>query len=171
MIRSAVTRLAPFLLLAAASCGTGPGPEQAPKPSESSGVAKTTPASPPKPAPPASAVARTGQVTRIPLGTLFQYHQEGRVLIFDVRPSFVYRLGHIPGAVSWPKSDFQNRLAENESRIQAARTEGKPVVIYCVDLACPDARIVASLLAERGHSVSVLEGGYDAWKTGSLPTE
>jgi len=112
-----------------------------------------------------------GRVTRIMLGDLFQLQQENRVLIFDVRPAFVYQLGHIPGAVNWPKASFNDQLSANEARIAAAKTGKKPVVLYCVDFACPDARTVATWLAARGHSVAVLEGGWDAWKTGGLPAE
>lgn len=115
--------------------------------------------------------AGAGRVTRIPLGDLFNLQQENRALIFDVRPSFLYQLGHIPGAVNWPKASFNSQYAVNERRIQTARSAKKPVVVYCVDFACPDARTVATWLSERGHSVAVLEGGWDAWKTGGLPVE
>jgi rhodanese-related sulfurtransferase len=168
-MKLAVPRSTPFLLLAVASCGT---------PAQVGGnAAHRQPASrirPPEPkisANPAPVRSGTGKVTRIPLGDLFNLHQENRVLIFDVRPAFVYKLGHVPGAVNWPKASFNSQLAIHEPQIAAAKAEGKPVVLYCVDFACPDARAVATWLAERGHSISVLEGGWDAWKTGGLPSE
>lgn len=98
------------------------------------------------------------------LGDLYQLVQGNAALIYDVRPALYYKLGHVPGAISWPKSHLADGLAVNEPRIRAANLRNTPVVIYCTDLACPDAITVASALAERGHRVSVLQGGYAAWK-------
>ncbi len=173
MIQAAVTRLATLPLLAVLSCT---GTQQAiskrgPAPAESvSKVADPKPRQPAADSPPPSPT-QPGRVTRIMLGDLFQLQQENRALIFDVRPSFVYQLGHIPGAVNWPKAGFNTQLSRNEARIAEAKAAKKPVVLYCVDFACPDARTVATWLSARGHSVAVLEGGWDAWKTGGLPAE
>ena len=171
-MKQAVLRSAPLLLLAAVSCGTqrrddadAPTVAEAGSHTPSSGL-KVSAEADQTPVRPGS-----GRVTRIPLGDLFHLQQENRALIFDVRPAFVYKLGHIPGAVNWPKTSFKSQLAVHEPQIAVARAAQKPVVLYCVDFACPDARTVASWLAERGHSVSVLEGGWDAWKTGDLPSE
>jgi len=112
------------------------------------------------PAPP----VKPGQVTRMPLGDLYQLVQSDAALIYDVRPAVFHKLGHIPGAISWPKAAFQRDLEKHEPQIRTAIAGNTPVVIYCTDLACPDAVSVATSLAARGHSVSVLQGGYDAWK-------
>ena len=77
----------------------------------------------------------------------------------------------IPGAISWPRHDFNGRLSQSETEIAAAKAAGKPVVIYCTDAGCPDDRAVAEKLAARGHDVAVLEGGFAAWKEAGLPTE
>ena len=111
-----------------------------------------------------AAPAAPGSVSRMPLGDLYQLVQSNAALVYDVRPSVFYKLGHIPGAISWPKSHLADSLAANEPRIRAANAGNTPVVIYCTDLACPDAVTVATALAARGHSVSVLQGGYEAWK-------
>jgi rhodanese-related sulfurtransferase len=105
-----------------------------------------------------------GSVTRMPLGDLYQLVQSKAALIYDVRPAFIYALGHVPDAINWPKSHLAEGLAKNEPRIRAANTAHTPVVIYCTDLACPDAVTVATALAARGHRVAVLQGGYEAWK-------
>lgn len=111
-----------------------------------------------------AAPAKAGGVTRMPLSDLYQLVQSKAALIYDVRPAFSYGMGHVPGAISWPQSKFEDGLAEHEPRIRAANAANTPVVIYCTDLACPDAVTVATALAARGHSVSVLQGGYEAWK-------
>ncbi len=120
---------------------------------------------------PAEPTVRQGKVTRIPLGDFFQLQQADKALIFDVRPGFFYGLGHVPGAVNWPKGHFQDQLAQREAQIRAAVAANKPVLLYCTDLACPDALNVANRLAVLGHSSAVLQGGFEAWKAGELPIE
>ena len=122
----------------------------------------------PRPAPPAPAA---GKVTSIDLTALFPLQQAGGVLLYDARPGFVLAFGRIPGAVSWPRREFDRHLAAREPELRAAARAGKPVVFYCTDAACPDARAMAELLAARGHDVSVLSGGYADWKEAGLPTE
>ncbi|QTN31277.1 rhodanese-like domain-containing protein [Akkermansiaceae bacterium] len=111
-----------------------------------------------------AAPMQPGSVTRMPLGDLYQLVQSNAALIYDVRPAIYFRMGHIPGAVSWPKSKLAADLPANEARIRSANSANTPVVIYCTDFACPDAVSVANALAARGHRVSVLQGGYEAWK-------
>jgi rhodanese-related sulfurtransferase len=117
-----------------------------------------------KPAIAPSPPAKPGQVTRMPLGDLYQLVQNNAAVIYDVRPAIYHKMGNIPGSISWPKATYERDLFMHEQRIRAALAQSTPVVIYCTDLACPDALYVATRLAERGHGVSVLQGGYEAWK-------
>ena len=121
-----------------------------------------------KPAPPA---VKPGKLSAIDVTALFPRQQAGTVLIFDARPAFVAAFGKIPGAVSWPRGDFDSGIAVHEAEIRAAKQAGKPVVIYCTDAACPDARAMAEKLAARGHDISILDGGFAVWKEAGLPTE
>lgn len=114
---------------------------------------------------------KQGRVTAISLDTLYTLQQAGKVRIYDVRPSFVYAFGHLPGAVNWPRSAFDSQLASRQSEIRAAAVADQPVVLYCTDAACPDGRAVAERLAALGHTVAVLEGGYAIWKDAGLPVE
>jgi rhodanese-related sulfurtransferase len=109
-----------------------------------------------------------GQVTLLPIDAFFERHQAGTVLLYDVRPKFIYHLGSIVGALSWPARSFDAQLPEREAEIIAAQSAGKIVVVYCADPSCPDARTVADRLAQRGHSVAVLEGGWEAWKAAGV---
>jgi rhodanese-related sulfurtransferase len=168
MIRRRAALSAGFAALGLSSCAEQP--RQAPV------VTRTAPLvtdrAPPAPPPSEAAPARSaGKVTRIPLGTFSGIQQSGQVLIFDVRPAFHFGLGHIPGAINWPRGRFESQLAIHEPRIASAAAAGIPVVLYCTDLACPDAREIATRLASRGHPVAVLEGGWEAWNAGGLPTE
>jgi rhodanese-related sulfurtransferase len=107
---------------------------------------------------------KAGNITRMPLGDLYQLVQSNAALIYDVRPAIYHKMGHVPGAISFPKAHFERDLAKHEPQIVKAIKNSTPVVVYCTDLACPDALTVASQLSERGHDVSVLQGGYEAWK-------
>jgi rhodanese-related sulfurtransferase len=162
----APTLLIPAVLLGFSSCQD---PAPAPPPAVTPAApAATKPAAPP---PPAAAPVKTGTLTSIDVTTLFPRQQAGNVLIFDARPGFVAAFGKIPGAISWPRGDFEARLSQHEPAIRAAAAAGKPVVFYCTDAACPDARAMADRLAARGHDVSVLDGGFAIWKEAGLPTE
>lgn len=119
----------------------------------------------------APVASRRGRLTAIALEAFFARHQAGSVLVYDARPSFVSAFGRIPGAIPWPKGDFDAQLAQREAEVREAAAAGKIVVIYCTDAACPDARAVAERLAARGHDVSILEGGYAAWKDAGMETE
>ncbi len=168
MIRHANRWLGVMVCAGFAACGSPPTPFAAEsKPvAASSGAARAE-----SPEPTAAAEVRPGKVTRIPLGTFFERQQAGTALIYDVRPAFFHGLGHIPGSRNWPKSAYEPQLERREAEIREAVAAGRVVVVYCTDLACPDARSVAERLAQRGHSVAVLEGGWEAWKTGDLPTD
>jgi len=122
--------------------------------------------------PPAAAApaSNPGSVTTIPVALFFERQQAGTALTYDVRPAFFHRLGNIPGSKNWPESAYDGQLASREAEIVAALAAGHIVVIYCSDPACPDARAVANRLAQRGHSIAVLEGGWEMWKAADLPS-
>ena len=89
---------------------------------------------------------------------------EEAVPVYDVRPLLYYKMGHIPGAVNWPRKDYDRNYEKQATEYSGRERSNTPVVVYCTDFACPDGLAVARLLVERGHTVSVLQGGYDAWK-------
>ena len=130
------------------------------------------------PAPPVAAdkkpvrMNERGKITSISLTELFALQQADQVLLYDARPGFFYHLGHLPGAISLPKSaDCDEQITERKAEIKAALAAKKTIVIYCTNLTCPDARTVAIHLAGFGYSSSTLTGGWEAWKESGLPTE
>jgi rhodanese-related sulfurtransferase len=171
MIRSGACFFTAITVLGLASCTEPASVRTAPSLTAQRTAPQVTQRLQPAATKPEVKASSQGKVTRMPLGNFFEAQQSGHALIFDVRPEFIYRLGHVPNAVSWPKGQFEAKLAIHEPEIIAARMAGRPVVLYCTDLACPDSRTMATRLAARGHSVSILEGGWDAWKTGDLPVE
>lgn len=109
-------------------------------------------------------------VVAITLEDFFVLQQSSAVMVYDVRPAFFHAMGHIPGSVSWPISTYAKQLASREPEIRAAIRDNRPVVLYCADTACPDARNMAGWLAARGHHIRYLMGGWEAWKSAGLPT-
>ena len=125
---------------------------------------KPPPTQKPKPTPPTTRQSSPATITSINVGDLFQLVQNNAALIIDVRPTLYFKMSHIPGAVSWPQKNFAADYEKQAPSIRNANANNTPVILYCTDLACPDALNVANQLARRGHSISVLEGGYEAWK-------
>jgi rhodanese-related sulfurtransferase len=159
--------LAMVLGLAAFSCRA---PQSPPPPAVPAGVPKAgsdaRQATPPPPRP-----VKPGVVSMLPLSEYFLLQQAGTAVTYDVRPAIYHSFGHIPGAISWPKGSYEAQLTTREAEIRAAAAAGRPVVLYCTDRACPDSTTIARLLAARGHSVAILEGGYEEWKAADMPTE
>ena len=112
-----------------------------------------------------------GKITSISLTDFFALQQSGKVLLYDARPGFFYGLSHIPGAISVPKSDCEAQIVKREAEIKGALAEKKVIVVYCTNLLCPDARAVATHLADYGYSSSTLTGGWESYKETGLPTE
>jgi len=165
--------VAAVCLLALDACEEGQKPEAAkPTPAAPPSAAPSKPKpTPEKPSTRPTVTAKAGKLTEISLEAYFPRQQAGTVLIYDARPSFVAAFGKIPGAINWPRHDYDHHLATHEPEISAALKSGKIVVIYCTDAACPDARAVAEKLVARGHDISILEGGFADWKTAGMPTE
>ena len=163
MLRFAV---AAVFLLALGACEEGRRPAPSPAAAKPAAVPREEK---PKPAP--VPPVKAGKLTEIGLEAFFPRQQAGTVLLYDARPSFVVAFGKIPGAINWPRGDYQSQLATREAEIGAASKAGKLVVIYCTDAACPDARALGEKLVARGHDVSILEGGFADWKAAGMPTE
>jgi len=110
-------------------------------------------------------------VSKIDLTKLFALQQVGQVLIYDARPGFVHAFGHLPGALNWPRGLFDSQRLQHETELKDAIAADRTIVIYCTDAACPDAAAVAERIAKLGYPVSVLDGGFAAWKEAGLPIE
>ncbi len=143
------------------SCGDGGAPVASPTRADAGGGRRKE----------AKPIERAGKLTEISLETLFPRQEGGTVLLYDARPVFISAFGKIPGAIPWPRADYDTHLTQREKEIRDALDDEKIVVIYCTDAACPDARAMAEKLAARGHDISILRGGFASWKDTGLPTE
>lgn len=112
-----------------------------------------------------------GKVGSVSLTEGFTRQQAEDSLFIDARPEYLYRLGHIPGAISLPRVLGDEAIEAHEPELKAALAAKKTFIVYCTGFLCSDARTVANHLASFGYSSSILEGGWDAWKASDLPTE
>jgi rhodanese-related sulfurtransferase len=93
-------------------------------------------------------------------------------LLIDARMGLLYRLGHLPGALSLPTGSVEKNFPQHRAAIEAAQADGRKIVFYCVDERCPDARKAATFVANQGITgVLVYEGGIHEWKEAGMPVE
>ena len=91
-------------------------------------------------------------------------------LILDARPEIFHRLGHVPGALSLPREDFEASFALHRNHLEADK--GALVVIYCSGSSCEDSGLVRKALHRLGFTqISVFKGGWSAWTSAGLPEE
>lgn len=86
----------------------------------------------------------------------------GKVILVDVRDTQAYALGHIPGAVSLPIDQVQQKMGEFTSRYP----RNTPLVIYCASVRCHSANAQARVLTkDHGYTdVREMPGGYAEWR-------
>ena len=82
--------------------------------------------------------------------------RRGEVTVLDVRPSEEYVAGHIPGALSVPLVDLEQRLAE--------LPRDQEIVAYCRGPYCVLAVEAVRLLREHGFRAVRLEDGIPDWR-------
>lgn len=112
-----------------------------------------------------------GELSSISLERFFQLQQSGKALIYDARPSFLYSIGHIPGAINLPKRNCDEAIHNREAEIKSALAEGRTIVVYCTSITCADARTVADHISGFGYPATIFSGGWDAWKDAEMPVE
>lgn len=84
-----------------------------------------------------------------------------RVIVLDVRPRHEYEAGHIPGAVSVPLDELQDRLATLHPRTE--------IVAYCRGPYCVLATEAIQLLRGGGFRARRLKDGMPEWRMAGLP--
>lgn len=91
------------------------------------------------------------QVESVDRDTLLQRARDGEVTVIDVRPPEEYSAGHIPGAISIPLEDLEDRLAE--------LPRDRRIVAYCRGPHCILAARAVEMLQARGFQAVRLDGG------------
>ncbi len=87
--------------------------------------------------------------------------EKGEVTVLDVRPPEEYQAGHIPGAVSVPLRDLENRIGDLPAE--------REIVAYCRGPYCVMALEAVEILRARGFRAYRMEEGVPDWKARGLP--
>jgi len=104
-----------------------------------------------------------GQLERVESQVLVERVRSGEVTVLDVRPVEEYRTGHIPGALSVPLGELEQRLAD--------LPRDREVVAYCRGPFCVLAIEAVQLLRDQGLRAVRLEEGVPEWRARGLPVE
>ena len=88
--------------------------------------------------------------------------KNNEVNVVDVRAAEDYAQGHIPGAVNFPKDQWQS--------LKGLRKD-KTNVLYCYSIVCHLAAKAAVKFAGHGYPVMELDGGWRWWKEDGFDTE
>jgi rhodanese-related sulfurtransferase/DNA-binding transcriptional ArsR family regulator len=100
----------------------------------------------------------TGQDVLEPVDqkTLLQRVRKGEVTVIDVRPQEEYQAGHIPGAVSVPIDELEDRLSE--------LPQDREVVAYCRGPYCVWSGQAVQVLQAHGFHARHLTDGVLDWR-------
>jgi rhodanese-related sulfurtransferase/DNA-binding transcriptional ArsR family regulator len=85
------------------------------------------------------------------------------VVVLDTRPAHEYLAGHIPGALSVPVDELQQRLRRLPKH--------KEYVAYCRGPYCVYADRAVEILQASGRRAQRLAEGFPEWKTAGFPVE
>ncbi|MDN5851721.1 MAG: metalloregulator ArsR/SmtB family transcription factor [Actinomycetia bacterium] len=96
-----------------------------------------------------------GALERVSAEDFQQRVSEGTALLIDVRSTEEYAKGHLPGAISIPLSDLNDRIDEVP--------DDADIVAYCEGPYCLASARAVRLLLESGHNATRIEGGLARW--------
>jgi rhodanese-related sulfurtransferase len=87
--------------------------------------------------------------------------ESGTVTVLDVRWPEIYDMGHIPGALNFPLSDFEQEKKRLLSKIEP----DDEILVYCAGVTCHDSHTFATRLVKMGFAhVAVYAGGFAEWE-------
>ena len=90
------------------------------------------------------------------------------VLFVDARSQNHYENGHIPGAVSLPVGQFEERIEFFLNRYPPEQ----PIVTYCSGRTCEDSHDLAQFLSDLGFTnVRIFIDGFPGWEAEGYPVE
>ncbi|MCC7518024.1 MAG: rhodanese-like domain-containing protein [Verrucomicrobiae bacterium] len=119
---------------------------------------------------PRHSVVASSAVREVGLEEFREFVSGRRGLVLDARPEIFHRLGHVPGALSLPRDDFEKAYARQRSKLEG--NKDLPVAVSCSDAHCEDGRMVAEALQRLGfRHVLLFKGGWAEWTRAGLPEE
>jgi rhodanese-related sulfurtransferase len=110
--------------------------------------------------------SRIAEIDRVTDAAKIFYDDD--TLFVDARSTEDYESGHIPGAVSFPVGQFDERI---ESFMNQYPLD-QPIVTYCSGRTCEDSHQLARLLMEAGFSeVRIFIDGFPGWQVEGYPID
>jgi len=97
----------------------------------------------------------------VAMDELLKRARSEQVVILDTRPAGEYLAGHIPGALSIPVADLQQRLKELSKR--------REYVAYCRGPYCIYADRAVEILRANGRQARRLAEGFPEWRSAGFP--
>jgi rhodanese-related sulfurtransferase/DNA-binding transcriptional ArsR family regulator len=97
----------------------------------------------------------------VSLDELLARSRRDEVVVLDTRPTHEYQAGHIPGALSIPVDELQQRLRR--------LPRNKEYVAYCRGPYCVYADRAVEILRGSGRRARRLKEGFPEWKAAGLP--
>jgi rhodanese-related sulfurtransferase len=104
---------------------------------------------------------KDGDLEPVSRADLLKRAKRRGIVVLDVRPYDEYASGHIPGAISVPLEELEQRLASLPGDAE--------IVAYCRGPYCLLAPRAVELLRERGFHARRLEDGLPEWRLAGLP--
>lgn len=98
-----------------------------------------------------------------PIGLKYAIEAKEPLTIIDLRTPELYEKSHIPGAINVSYEELQKSTDVVNKDTTA--------VVYCYGITCHLATKAALLLAEKGHQVKELFGGFDEYAAAELPLQ
>lgn len=93
---------------------------------------------------------------------------DGDTLFVDARSTEDYESGRIPGAISLPVGQFDERIESFMNQYPPDH----PIITYCSGRTCQDSHQLARLLLEAGFSeVRIFIDGFPGWQAEGYPIE
>jgi rhodanese-related sulfurtransferase len=106
---------------------------------------------------------KRGEMEPVDRDALVSRIRSGEVTLLDVRPPEEFDACHIPGAVSVPLSEIEERLAE--------LPQDREIVAYCRGPYCVLAVQAVEVLRAKGFRAIRMEEGVPDWRARGLPVE
>jgi rhodanese-related sulfurtransferase len=106
------------------------------------------------------------RLQRIDVRGGYQRATAAGALLVDVRDEKDFREGHAPGAIPLPYHGFGRAYPEFARRVG----KGSELLLYCYGTGCNlGARVGKRLIVRGFQHVTILQGGFQAWKRAGLP--
>lgn len=82
-------------------------------------------------------------------------------VLLDARNYETYLEEHIPGAISFPIAEFDQKY----DKLKTYFTSGKIIIVYCIGHGCTDSQLLGEKLFQLGHQdIFIYKEGIEGWK-------